>query len=90
MPKKTDISFILDEVDTQVRKNPNGLVSKSFAYKIENYLRKFINTRGDKAKSIISNLIYIQVNNKPYKLTTLYSSMLTMAEFSNSSIKVGK
>ena len=39
MPKKTDISFILDEVDTQVRKNPNGLVSKSFAYKIENYLR---------------------------------------------------
>ena len=90
MPKKTDISFILDEVDTQVRKNPNGLVSKSFAYKIENYLRKFINTRGDKAKSIISNLIYIQVNNKPYKLTTLYSSMRTMAEFSNSSIKVGK
>jgi|TARA_B100000927_G_scaffold96140_1_gene77567 hypothetical protein len=90
MPKKTDISFILDEVDAQVRKNPNGLVSKPFAYKLENYLRKFINTRGDKAKSIISNLIYIQVNNKPYKLTTLYSSMLTMAEFSNSSIKVGK
>ena len=90
MPKKTDISFILDEVDAQVRKNPNGLVSKSFARKLENYLRKFINTRGDKAKSIISNLIYIQVNNKPYKLTTLYSSMLTMAEFSNSSIKVGK
>ena len=90
MPKKTDISFILDEVDAQVRKNPNGLVSKPFAYKLENYLRKFINTRGDKAKSIISNLIYIQVNNKPYKLTTLYSSMLTMAEFLNSSIKVGK
>ena len=90
MPKKTDISFILDEVDTQVRKNPNGLVSKSFAYKIENYLRKFINTRGDKTKSIISNLIDIQVKNKPYKLTTLYSSMYTMKEFSNSSIKVGK
>ena len=52
MPKKTDISFILDEVDAQVRKNPNGLVSKPFAYKLENYLRKFINTRGDKAKSI--------------------------------------
>ena len=32
MPKKTDISFILDEVDAQVRKNPNGLVSKPFAY----------------------------------------------------------
>lgn len=90
MPKKTDISFILDEVDTQVRKNPNGLVSKSFAYKIENYLRKFINTRGATTKSIISNLIDIQVKNKPYKLTTLYSSMYTMKEFSNSSIRVGK
>ena len=42
MSKKTDISFILDEVDIEVRKNPNGLVSKPFAYKIENYLRKFI------------------------------------------------
>ena len=41
MSKKTDISFILDEVDIEVRKNPNGLVSKPFAYKIENYLRKF-------------------------------------------------
>ena len=90
MPKKTDISFILDEVDTQVRKNPNGLVSKPFAYKIENYLRKFINTRGATTKSIISNLIDIQVKNKHYKLTTLNSSMYTMKEFSNSSIKVGK
>ena len=90
MSKKTDISFILDEVDIEVRKNPNGLVSKPFAYKIENYLRKFINTRGATAKSIITNLIDIQVKNKPYKLTTLYSSMYTMKEFSNSSIKVGK
>ena len=88
--KKTDVSFILDEVDAQVRKNPNGLVSKSFAHKLENYLRKFINTRGDKAKSIITDLIDIQVKNKPYKLTALYSGMYTIKEFSNSSIKVGK
>ena len=85
---KTDITFILNEVGIEVEKNPNGLVSKSFAYKMENYLRKFINTRGAAAKSIISNLIDIQVKNKPYKLTTLYSSMFTMKDMSNKSIKV--
>jgi len=87
---KTDITFILNEVGIEVEKNPNGLVSKSFAYKMENYLRKFINTKGDTAKSIISNLIDIQVKNKPYKLTTLYSSMFTMKDMSNKSIKVSK
>lgn len=89
MIKKVDVTFIKDLVDQELRKNPNGLVSKQLALKLENYLRKFINTKGATAKSIITNLIEIQVNNKPQKLTTLYSSMFTLAEFSNSNIKVG-
>ena len=82
MSKKRDVTFILDEVDEQVRKNPNGLVSKPFANKIENYLMKFINTKGKVSKSIITDLIDIQSNNKPYSLKALYSSMFSIAEFS--------
>jgi len=85
---KTDVTFIKDLVEVEVNKNPNGLVNTQLAKKLENYLRKFINTRGATAKSIISNLIEIQEKNKPYKLTTLYSSMFTLSEFSNSNIKL--
>tara|TARA_R110000796_G_scaffold245794_1_gene370218 strand:- start:358 stop:621 length:264 start_codon:yes stop_codon:yes gene_type:complete len=85
---KTDVTFIKDLVELEVKKNPNGLVSKQLAEKLENYLVKFINTRGSKAKSIISDLIEIQVKNKPYKLTALYSTMFTLSEFSNSNIKL--
>ena len=64
MRKKINVTFIKDLVEQEVIKNPNGLVSKSLAFKLENYLRKFINTKGATAKSIITNLIEIQVNNK--------------------------
>lgn len=90
MTTKVDVTFIKDLVDQEIRKNPNGLISKPLALKLENYLRKFINTRGATAKSIITDLIEIQVKNKPKKLTTLYSSMFTLSEFSNSNIKLSK
>ena len=90
MRKKINVTFIKDLVEQEVIKNPNGLVGKPLAFKLENYLRKFINTKGATAKSIITSLIEIQVNNKPHRLTTLYSSMFTLAEFSNSNIKVSK
>ena len=82
MSKKRNVTFILDEVDEQVRKNPNGLVSKPFANKIENYLRKFINTKGKVAKSIITTLSDVQFKNKLYSLNALYSSMFSIAEYS--------
>tara|TARA_R110000796_G_scaffold191523_1_gene308233 strand:+ start:215 stop:475 length:261 start_codon:yes stop_codon:yes gene_type:complete len=85
---KKDVTFIKDLVEVEVNKNPNGLVSKQLAKKLENYLKKFINTKGATSKSIISNLIEIQFNNKPYKLTTLYSAMFTLSEFSNPNIKL--
>lgn len=90
MTQKVDVTFIKDLVDQEIRKNPNGLVSKPLASKLENYLRKFINTKGSTSKSIITNLIEIQVKNKSQKLTTLYSSMFTLSEFSNSNIKIGR
>ena len=53
MRKKTDVTFIRDLVEQELLKNPNGLVSIPFASKMENYLRKFVNTRGDTMKKII-------------------------------------
>ena len=54
MRKKINVTFIKDLVEQEVIKNPNGLVSKPLAFKLENYLRKFINTKGATAKSLNS------------------------------------
>ena len=87
---KTDVTFIRDLVEQEILKNPNGLVSIPFASKMENYLRKFVNTRGAKIKSIITDMIEIQEYKKPYSLRKLYSTMLTMADYSDRNIKVSR
>ena len=85
--KKTDVTFIFDLVEKQVNKNPNGLISKDFAYQLENYIKKYCNTKSQAILGIIDDLIQVQVNNKPKTLNSIYSLMFTMKEFSNKNIK---
>ena len=90
MRKKTDVTFIRDLVEQELLKNPNGLVSIPFASKMENYLRKFVNTRGSKIKSIITDMIEIQEYKRPYPLQKLFATMLTIADYSDRNIKVSR
>ena len=87
MKKKTDVTFIFDLVEEQVNKNPNGLISKEFALQLENYLIKYCNIKSPAILGIINDLIEVQVYNKPKTLSSIYSLMFTMKEFSNKSIK---
>tara|TARA_R100000541_G_scaffold34961_1_gene43323 strand:+ start:2687 stop:2956 length:270 start_codon:yes stop_codon:yes gene_type:complete len=86
MKKKTDVTFIREEVQVEVEKNPNGLMSIPFANKMENYLRKSINTKGPVAKSIITDLMDVQYQNKKYFLSTFHTTMFSIAEYSQMNI----
>ena len=86
MKKKTDVTFIREEVQVEVEKNPKGFMSIPFASKMENYLRKFINTKGEVAKSIITDLMDVQYQNKKYPLSTFHTTMFSIAEYSQMNI----
>lgn len=89
--KKTDVTFIFDIVDKNIRKNPKGLVDKKNALLLENYLKKFTNTKGDTMPSIIQRFTNVAENKGFMTWTNAYSTLFTFAkEFSNKALKISK
>ena len=87
---KTDVTFIFDIVDKNIRNNPRGLVDKNNALLLENHLKKFTNTRGDIMASIIQRFTNVAIDKGVMSWTNAYSTLLTLKEFSNPSIKISK
>ena len=87
---KTDVTFILDIVDKNIRKNPKGLVDKENALLLENYLKKFTNTKGDNMASIIQRFTNVALNKGVMSWTNAYSTLFTIKEFSNKALKISK
>ena len=87
---KTDVTFIFDIVDKNIRNNPKGLVDKENALLLENYLKKFTNTKGDNMASIIQRFINVAINKGVMSWTNAYSTLFTIKEFSNKALKISK
>ena len=87
---KTDVTFIFDMVDKNIRNNPRGLVDKNNALLLENHLKKFTNTRGDIMASIIQRFTNVAINKGVMSWTNAYSTLLTLKEFSNTAYKISK
>ena len=87
---KTDVTFIFDIVDKNIRNNPRGLVDKNNALLLENHLKKFTNTRGDIMASIIQRFTNVAINKGVMSWTNAYSTLFTIKEFSNKALKISK
>ena len=87
---KTDVTFIFDIVDKNIRNNPKGLVDKENALLLENYLKKFTNTKGDNMASIIQRFTNVALNKGVMSWTNAYSTLFTIKEFSNKDLKISK
>ena len=87
---KTDVTFILDIVDKNIRKNPKGLVDKENALLLENKLKEFTNTKGDNMASIIQRFTNVALNKGVMSWTNAYSTLFTIKEFSNKDLKISK
>jgi|TARA_R110000744_G_scaffold182826_1_gene302140 hypothetical protein len=87
---KTDVTFIFDIVDKNIRNNPKGLVDKENALLLENYLKKFTNTKGDNMASIIQRFTNVAINKGVMSWTNAYSTLFTIKEFSNKALKISK
>ena len=87
---KTDVTFIFDIVDKNIRNNPKGLVDKENALLLENYLKKFTNTKGDIMASIIQRFTNVAINKGVMSWTNAYSTLFTIKEFSNKALKISK
>ena len=87
---KTDVTFIFDIVDKNIRNNPKGLVDKENALLLENYLKKFTNTKGDNVASIIQRFTNVAINKGVMSWTNAYSTLFTIKEFSNKALKISK
>ena len=87
---KTDVTFILDIVDKNIRKNPKGLVDKENALLLENKLKEFTNTKGDNMASIIQRFTNVALNKGVMSWTNAYSTLFTIKEFSNKALKISK
>ena len=87
---KTDVTFIFDIVDKNIRNNPKGLVDKENALLLENKLKKFTNTKGDNMASIIQRFTNVAINKGVMSWTNAYSTLFTIKEFSNKALKISK
>ena len=87
---KTDVTFIFDIVDKNIRNNPKGLVDKENALLLENYLKKFTNTKGDNMASIIQRFTNVALNKGVMSWANAYSTLFTIKEFSNKALKISK
>ena len=91
MKKKTNLQFIEELVYEYVEiKGINNRLSSTFALKLENYLRKYSNTKDPIIKSIITDLIEVQTEYKIYSCKKLISTMQTLGSYSNKNIKISK
>tara|TARA_B110000196_G_scaffold249585_1_gene218793 strand:- start:408 stop:677 length:270 start_codon:yes stop_codon:yes gene_type:complete len=87
---KTDVTFIFDIVDKNIRNNPKGLVDKENALLLENKLKEFTNTKGDNMASIIQRFTNVAINKGVMSWTNAYSTLFTIKEFSNKALKISK
>ena len=85
---KTDVTFIFDIVDKNIRNNPKGLVDKENALLLENYLKKF--TTFNNMASIIQRFTNVAINKGVMSWTNAYSTLFTIKEFSNKALKISK
>ena len=86
--KKYDLTQIENLVYDYLKNDIDKPLTKEFALKLENYFRKFSNTRSAQIKSIITDLMEFYYNNKYYSIKRLISTMQTLGSFST--LKISK
>tara|TARA_Y100000114_G_C11694640_1_gene295359 strand:+ start:121 stop:393 length:273 start_codon:yes stop_codon:yes gene_type:complete len=80
--KKYDLTQIENLVYDYLKNDIDKPLTKEFALKLENYFRKFSNTRSAQIKSIITDLMEFTYNNVDYNLKSMISTMQTLGSFS--------
>tara|TARA_R110000803_G_scaffold177133_1_gene239552 strand:- start:785 stop:1048 length:264 start_codon:yes stop_codon:yes gene_type:complete len=86
--KKYNLSQIENLVYNYLKDDINKPITKEFAKKLENYFRKFSNTKSPKIKSIVTDLMEFTYNNVPYNLKKMISTMQALGSFST--LKISK
>jgi hypothetical protein len=86
--KKYNLTQIENLVYDYIDNDINKTLTKEFALKLENYFRKFANTRSAIIKSIITDLMEFYYNNQYYSIKKLISTMQTLGSFST--LKISK